>query len=189
MQPSQHDFDIEVRPGFVLLLISMILAHTYFYWAIGIRLGFETSPLVALNWGCGVTLLVLLGTVVHELGHVVAGVLAGHRWVKAVLTGAGLGVAIEPQPAGWDRIVRSLSGPLAQFLVAVPLFGIATLLSPSGTLLPDEALASPWWIAAMGNLFLAVFNLLPIPGADGFKVAQGVWELVGPRRRLAISRD
>lgn len=182
-------FEVEVRPGFGLLLVTLVLVNALFNWSLVLRQVPGATPWEALNWGAGVTLLVLLGTVVHELGHVLVGALAGHRWVKAVLNGAGMGVVIEPTPIGWERVARSVGGPVAQLLAAAPLFLVAALTAPQGLGAAPLAVASVWWVGAMSNVFLACFNLLPLPGTDGLKAARGLREVRRAHRRLELASE
>jgi Zn-dependent protease len=176
------EFEVEVRPGFAVTMAALVVVYGVFHVFVSRRIGIPTSLVESLNWGAAVTVLILLGTLMHELGHVAAGLLAGHRWTRAVLNGAGLGVVIEPKPHGWQRIFRSLAGPVVQLLFAVPLLGIAMAGSPSGRLTVLAAETSIWWVAGLGNLFLGVLNLLPVPGFDGAKIVTGVRDLFAESR-------
>ncbi len=177
---SERGFEVVVTPGFPVTMICLVVVYSGFH-ALNIRhQGDPAFLLQALNWGAAVTVLILLGTLVHELGHVLAGLAAGHRWTKAILNGAGLGVVLEPRPYGRDRVLRSLAGPFAHLLFALPLLAWPILTSPSGQLTVAEAEASIWWVSGVGSLFLALLNALPIPGLDGAKVLAGLRELRGP---------
>lgn len=172
------EFEVEVRPGFAVTMGALVVVYGVYHGLMSRRIAVHPTLAESLNWGAAVTVLILLGTLLHELGHVAAGVLAGHRWTKAILNGAGLGVVIEPKPDGWNRIFRSLAGPVVQLLFALPLLGIALAASPSGRVTEVAATTSLWWVAGLGNLFLGVLNMLPIPGFDGAKVVDGVRELL-----------
>lgn len=174
----ERQFEVDVRPGFLVTMAAMVATYSVFHAFVIRRLGSPISAAESLNWGASATMLILLGTVVHELGHVVAGMAAGHRWTRAVLNGAGLGVVIEPRPHGWQRVFRSLAGPVAQFLFSVPLLVVAMTSSPTGRLTVLAAESSIWWVSGVSNLFLAVLNALPIPGFDGAKVVAGFRELL-----------
>lgn len=181
---SDRNFEVEVKPGFALTMIGLVVVYAFFHTVATHRIGAPVSILESLNWGASVTVLVLFGTLFHELGHVFAGVLAGHQWTKAVLNGAGLGVVIEPKPRNWDRVLRSLSGPLAHLVFSVPLLVVAMSVSPLGQTSVAIAQTSIWWVGGVSSLFLAVFNLLPLPGFDGGKVLDGLRDVLGHRRTV-----
>ena len=182
---DQREFEVEVKPGFVVTMVGLVLVYALFNVVATIRIGEPVPILQSLNWGASVTLLVLFGTLFHELGHVLAGVVAGHQWTKAVLNGGGLGVVIEPKPQGWDRVLRSVAGPLAHFVFALPLLAVAVSVSPAGATSVAIAQTSLWWVAGVSNLFLAAFNLLPLPGFDGGKALDGLRDVLG--RRAVVS--
>lgn len=181
----RREFEVDVKPGFAVTMIGMVAVFLWFHVLVSHRLGVPASLAESLNWGASVTVLVLLGTIVHELGHVAAGIAAGHRWTKAILNGAGLGVVIEPKPRGWDRVLRSAAGPFAHLLFAVCVLVVA--LVGSGPVPLAQAQTSIWWVGGASSLFLAVLNALPIPGFDGAKIVAGIREL-SPRRAAVAGR-
>ncbi len=186
---SGPEFEVVVKPGFLVTMACLVVVYGIFHGLNTVRGGAELSVLESVNWGAAVTLLILFGTLLHELGHVIAGVLAGHQWTKAVLNGAGLGVVIEPRPHGWDRVVRSAAGPLAHLVFALPLLAVAMMSSPTGRLTALEAQTSAWWVAGVSSLFLALLNALPIPGFDGAKVLDGIRQLRGVRQELGVPQE
>lgn len=173
----EPEFEVIVRPGFVVTMVSLVVVYAIFHVFVTHRIGAPVPLAESLNWGASVTVLILLGTLLHELGHVVAGLAAGHRWTKAILNGAGLGVVIEPRPHGWHRILRSIAGPTVHLLFSFPLLLTAVAASPSGWLTVAAAETSVWWVGGASSLFLAVLNALPIPGFDGAKVLAGAREV------------
>lgn len=184
MDEREREFEVEVKPGFVVTMVGLVIVYALFNVVATVKAGAPVPILQSLNWGASVTVLVLLGTLFHEFGHVLAGVAAGHQWTKAVLNGAGLGVAIEPKPRAWDRVVRSVAGPLAHFVFALPLLAVAVSTTPAGRLSLTVAQTSIWWVAGVSTLFLAAFNLLPLPGFDGGKVLDGLRDVLGRRRAV-----
>lgn len=172
--PPEREFEVVVKLGFLVTIVALVLTYTALYMVAG-ALTARTAPFPeALNWSAGVVILILLGTVFHELGHVIAGLALGHRWTRVVLNGAGLGVGMSPAPTGWHRVLRSLAGPLVQIAIAIPLLAMVSLE-------PAEATAgtfqySVWWAGGASNLVLAVINLLPFPRWDGGNALAGVRE-------------
>ena len=80
-----------------------------------------------------------------------------------------------------DNMKVALAGPVMNFILAFVLFvilAIITLFTPALTgLTAASASAKIWWIiyqivfyAAMLNVSLGVFNLLPVPPLDGSKI-------------------
>ncbi|MFT4109815.1 hypothetical protein [Propionicimonas sp.] len=183
-QPGR-EFEVDVKPGFAVTMVLLVLVYAWFHFLATRRFG-EPVPLAeSLNWGASVTVLVLLGTIIHELGHVVAGMAAGHQWTKAVLNGAGLGVVIEPRPSGWDRVLRSAAGPFAHLLFSLPVLAVAYFGTADGQLTAGATETSLWWVGGISSLFLAVLNVLPFPGFDGAKILEGVRELSARRTMVA----
>lgn len=185
-QPGR-EFEVVVKPGFAVTMACLVVVYTWYHVLTTHRIGAPVPLLESLNWGAAVTVLILFGTLLHELGHVAAALAAGHQWTKAILNGAGLGVVIEPKPRGWDRLLRSAAGPFAHLLFALPLLTVAFVGSPSGYISVAEASTSIWWVGGFSSLFLAVLNALPIPGFDGAKVLEGVRDVRGHRRALVSS--
>lgn len=174
--PPEREFEVVVKPGFLVMLSALILAYALLYSAMTPIWGQPASFAETLNWATGVVILVMLGTILHELGHVVAGLAVGHRWTMLVLNGAGIGVSINPQPRGWHRITRSLAGPAAQLLVSVPLMAVVYVEWAAGMPVRTPQ-HSVWWVGGMSNLVLGVICLLPVPGWDGGNVISGVRDL------------
>jgi Zn-dependent protease len=64
-----------------------------------------------------------------------------------------------------DMALVAIAGPLSNLLVAT-LAGLAYQVSPAGTRLPGL-----FGIIVLFNLFLMMFNVLPLPPLDGSKIA------------------
>lgn len=77
----------------------------------------------------------------------------------------------------------ALAGPVMNFILAFVLYVILALIilltpvPPLGSTLPMPAASQTWWIiyeivfyAAMLNVSLGVFNLIPVPPLDGSKI-------------------
>lgn len=173
--PPEREFEVVVKLGFLVTIVALVLAYTALYMVAG-ALTTRTAPFPeALNWSAGVVILILLGTVFHELGHVIAGLALGHRWTKVVLNGAGLGVGISPSPTGWHRVIRSLAGPLVQVAIAIPLLAMVNL-EPAASSTDGVFQYSVWWAGGASNLVLAVINLMPFPRWDGGHALAGLRE-------------
>jgi len=87
------------------------------------------------------------------------------------------------------EVMVAAAGPLSNLflalLAAIPVrFGLIHLAGSSGSVLPS--LGYLWGIFIASNVLLMVFNLLPIPPLDGFRVAVGLLpgEMAYPLQRL-----
>ena len=101
----------------------------------------------------------------------------------------------KPVPVDWSKLRRpkrdmmlvAAAGPLANVLLAVLFASTGILLLRSGTTIPfwlDEALGTGIGL----NLWLAVFNLIPIPPLDGSKVVAGFLPDAIAARFLGLGR-
>jgi len=110
--------------------------------------------------------------------------------VLSTLTGVGIGWG-KPTPVTPYRLrygprlgnaIVALSGPVSNILVAV-LFGLLLRLFPAMPLWVDLSLKA----IVLVNLYLAVFNLLPIPPLDGHSVLLGLLSLSRGRWAWRVS--
>jgi Zn-dependent protease len=108
--------------------------------------------------------VILIAIVSHEAGHAAAAQAVGLRWRPFVRLPWKIGVVVlapEPGIRPRDDLFIALAGPAASAMLAALTFQISPALSVlSGC--------------------LAVLNLLPLPGTDG-------WRAIGAARRLAVS--
>ena len=85
------------------------------------------------------------------------------------------------------RVAVALAGPLASLLLAAVLAVTVSILVPPGNDTTNWAIASLAFLS-FANLTVALVNLLPVPGLDGFEVlaafARGRW--VGVARTNAL---
>ncbi len=113
-------------------------------------------------------LLTLFGIVIiHELGHVVAARYYGWEVIEVQLLPFGGVAVIEEQGTvtAWEEIVVALAGPLQNALMI-----IAALLMKSTALWNDG------WVDyfVQANMWIALFNLIPVLPLDGGKVLQAI---------------
>lgn len=124
----------------------------------------------------GVTLWVLLGCLLHELGHWSAIRALGGQVTRLRLTCAGAELRLStarPLPA-WGVLLAALAGPGANLLVAWLSAGLA------------RRGAELYFFAGL-NLGLACFNLLPAEPLDGGRALEAFFAQIGRKetgRRL-----
>lgn len=155
------------------------------------------------------SLLFVLSLAMHELGHAAAGRFFGLP-IRRIVAGNGpwlirlWGARFEARLLGFNggcefgrplcqeaprvRFWVALAGPLASF-GAAGLFWAVALLWPAS--IGPGAVARVCMTMAQANVALAVFNLLPVPQLDGWRVLDaaleglGIWRLTpGQRIRL-----
>lgn len=195
-QPTPYDlrwrmFGIDIRVHPMFWLISALLGWTWY--EVGAN-GRQGLAFVALWVAC-----VFVSILVHELGHVVAGIVFG-SWGYVVLYGfGGLAVGSNDLRKRWQRIIVSLAGPGAQFLVLLlPLWLMRDVFGVFGDRIeyrirwlerdPLVIACEMFWFV---NLFWPLLNLLPIWPLDGGMVTrelcEGTWREKGRRYSLIIS--
>lgn len=160
---------VQIRPSTALLLLVVL------------ALGRSTSDLYYLYYDA-IFLAILIGSIfLHELGHAWACVIQGIPVRRVVLFGGG----------GFCEPGRALTARESEFVVAMgPIVNLAlwALASLAAPYLPYRDLG---WIAATVahiNLFLAIFNLMPVFPLDGGRLFQlGLLRVLPARRAMHIA--
>jgi Zn-dependent protease len=83
-------------------------------------------------------------------------------------------VSISGNSTTSQHILTAFAGPAVNLL----LFLIALIVLKANKSLSDNSIHF-WGLTKNINLFLFVFNMIPIPGFDGFQVFSGLWKLFG----------
>ena len=151
----------------------------------------------------------LIAIPVHEMGHAVAAYFLGDRSVRyfgyftwnprrfldplgviavfIALVGWGKRVPVQPNRirTTGQKIIFELGGPAANLAVALVLGAVVRLLLHAGV--PITISLSPGLIGAaifvivFLNLSLFAFQLLPIPGLDGWNIIEAIFGRRNPR--------
>lgn len=141
------------------------------------RLLSDRPPLAAATFAVALALLLMLGVLLHELGHCWAARWAGQRVLGIrfdVLGGQTDLAGIDVRP-GRDALVAA-AGPAMSGLLALVAWLVAQ---------PLERGSIPWLLAmavTVVNALLAVFNLLPALPLDGGEVLRAVVSRLTGRR-------
>lgn len=151
----------------------------------------------------------LVAIPVHEMGHAAAAYVLGDRSVRyfgyfslnprrfleplgviavfVALVGWGRRVPVQPNRISttFQRVIHELAGPAANLAVAVVLGILWRLLTGMGmasslTLSPGLIGAAIYVIVFL-NLSIFAFQLLPIPGLDGWGVVEAIFRNRNPR--------
>lgn len=111
---------------------------------------------------------IALGFIIcHELGHIASAKMCGARLNSFRLLPIGVNASIEDlQCSKPQKVLIYLTGPLVNIFFAISLYCIHMWEVPV------------WWFstfkimpAVIINLWLAIFNLIPVPPLDGGKIA------------------
>jgi Zn-dependent protease len=129
--------------------------------------------------------LTLFGIVLlHEFGHALACRQVGGRADHIVLWPLG-GIAFvspPPRPGAWLWSIAA--GPLVNVILVPTTFGAFYAAPPLET--PPDVLIYLWSVAWI-NLFLLLFNLLPIYPLDGGQILQSLlWFAIGRVKSLLV---
>ena len=153
----------------------------------------------------------LIAIPVHEMGHAAAAYLLGDRSVRyfgyftwnprrfldplgviavfVALVGWGRRVPVQPNRISTtgQKVLFQLGGPAANLLVGVAFGGVLRLFYAAGvhhpfnpltiTGLAGAVIYAIWFL----NLSLFAFQLLPIPGLDGWEIVEALFRSRNPR--------
>jgi Zn-dependent protease len=134
------------------------------HWATPLGLFLLSGFRIVPGAWLGFPLVILL----HELGHAVLAWTRGLRVVSVDVLAYG-GVCRHTLGTPLDGSIVAWGGVLAQGLLAAIAFPLAAMLSPTGFL------GELFYALTLGNAWMIVFNLLPIPPLDGAEA----WKLFG----------
>ena len=144
------------------------------------RKGEYTSPI----WNA-VEYLTLFGIVMmHEFGHALACRQVGGQADLIVLWPLGGVAYVNPPPRPGATLWSIAAGPLVNVALVPVLSGLIALAKAGAS--PDvvECLRAVWFI----NVFLLIFNLLPIYPLDGGQILRSLlWFVCGRTRSLLIA--
>jgi Zn-dependent protease len=150
---------------------TIVLWPLFFTWTFAKFL----PPAEAFGWGAALTVGLFATTWVHEMGHIAMGRRCGIDTELMTLRGLG-GLAHLKAPAQTpaDEIRISLAGPATHLLWLAVLF-------PATRLLEDRHTGELWFAMLDGftslQLWMLVFNLLPVHPLDGGSVLRGALAL------------
>lgn len=153
-------------------------------WAVSSRMGRYHSPI----WNV-VEYLTLFGIVLlHEFGHSLACRQVGGQADRIVLWPLGGVAYVNPPFRPGAQLWSIVAGPLVNLILIPVFFGLLVVAARSGlaSQFPDLWfwLRTTMWI----NVYLLIFNLLPIFPLDGGQILRSLlWFRVGPRRSLLIA--
>ena len=145
----------------------------------------------------------LIAIPVHEMGHALAAYFLGDRSVRyfgyltpnprrfldplgviavfVALVGWGRRVPVQPNRISTpvQRVIHELGGPVANLIVAIVLGFACAAVEPIGMAssleLSPALLGAALYVIVFLNLSMFAFQLLPIPGLDGWGVIEAIF--------------
>ena len=183
VEPERTRYDVNFR-----VLRFPVRVHPLF-WIFTALLGAtaleQLGVLYLLIWMVAVFVSIL----VHELGHALAFRRFGADSHIVLYAFGGLAVPWSGVQGRWRRIVVSLAGPLAGFLLCGLVYGSNEWLKWADP--RTLAIFYTYWVFVRINLVWNLLNLLPVFPLDGGQVSQevcgAVWRRNGQRIALQIS--
>jgi stage IV sporulation protein FB len=182
-EPARTPYDLNFR-----LFRFPVRVHPLF-WLGAALLGagtLEAGVHFLLIW----IVVVFVSILVHEFGHAVAFRRFGSDSHIVLWMFGGLAVPYNAVIGRWRRIVVSLAGPIAGFILCGIVYGTHKL-SGWGDIENGQPVAYLYLSLILVNLFWGIFNLLPVLPLDGGQVArelcEGRWRGRGLQVALKIS--
>ena len=110
-------------------------------------------------------LIIMLFSVIHEMGHIVVGLILKLRPYKIEIMPVGLNVAFYSEINNkYKEILISLAGPITNFILAIICQHIDLKYMTT-----QEAVYS--------NLLILLFNIIPIYPLDGGRIIKGILDI------------
>lgn len=130
--------------------------------------------------------VVIISITVHELGHAIAFRRFGSDAYIVLWMFGGLAVPLSGVRKRWQRIVVSLAGPVAGFILCGIVYG-THLFTDWGARANGRPVAVFYLMLVFVNLYWGILNLLPVFPLDGGQVSRELCEGKWRGRGLAIS--
>ncbi len=181
VEPPRTQFDLNWRMFGIPVRVSP------WFWLTSVVLGWPSDGdyIGLVIW----VLCVFVSILIHELGHIFMGLAFGSSGHILLYGMGGLAFGSKNLPERWQRIAVSFAGPLAQFVLLIPLYLAEWVYTPQPwargeapdrlfQFLEDMIYVNKYW---------PLLNLLPIWPLDGGQIARELFVKFAPRNGVRTS--
>lgn len=168
--------------------IHVFLHWSWFVWALyeiqGGGIGKYSSP----SWRVAEYLSLFVIVLLHEFGHALACRQVGGQANQIVLWPLGGVAYVNPPQRPGATLWSIAAGPLVNVVLAPILFGLLVLSRASGLAHTSHDLRALIGAALTIDVFLLIFNMLPIYPLDGGQILRSLlWFVLGRARSLLVA--
>ena len=129
--------------------------------------------------------LILIFAIIHELGHLLAGLLLGMKPKSLELKPYGVSISFNIEPKDYNR--KILKGNMLEIKkIIVAIAGPLTNLIIIFITMQFELNIFMGMMIVYANLLLAIFNLLPICPLDGGRILKGFLHIIFGKRKAEM---
>src|SRR6266436_7944157 len=164
-----------------------LFLHLSWFLVAAYEISGRTRRYSSLTWNVAEYLALFSIVMLHEFGHALACRQVGGTANEIVLWPLGGVAYVHPPPRPGATLWSIAAGPLVNVVLVPVLSGLGLLSRWSGwaEAMPDvQALLRTIWLI---NLWLLVFNMLPIYPLDGGQILRALlWFVIGRSRSLMV---
>ena len=176
--PNPTPYDLNFR-----LFGFSVRIHPLF-WLGAVLLGGSTLQ-AGIEYLAIWVVVVFVSILVHELGHSIAYKVFGAQSSIILWVLGGLAVPYTGIAGRWQRIIVSLAGPLAGFLLAGAAYAILRFADPA--LRGGPLVGTLFLFLYFVNLYWNIINLLPVYPLDGGQVCKELCDAKWRGRGFAVA--
>jgi Zn-dependent protease len=173
--------------SFRLFRVAGITVSIHWTWLLiaAFQLQYRTDAYSQPFWKVAEYLALFGIVLLHEFGHALACRSVGGQADHIVLWPLG-GIAFVAPPPRPGAVLWSIAaGPLVNVVLLPVIFGAYYAAAAQG--LPDDGAVRFLWNVAWINLWLLLFNLLPVYPLDGGQILQALlWFVIGRAKSLLV---
>jgi len=166
-------------------IVSARGIHIWIHWTFLLLVGWVilatiryATDIRQVAWGVFFIIAAIVCVTLHELGHAIVASLFGIQAKNIILLPIGGIASIEKFPDNpAQELAISIAGPLVNVIIAVSLWWITTPHAPFWAVpenmndLPGRGLL---YVLRMGNIGVAIFNLIPAFPMDGGRILRAL---------------